>query len=91
MKYIIYSPLYKDLKRVEKTLEEKPAKWEKYESQKDGKLKILQMEVKELCELCEEGGGSIGAKEYYKAVKHVAAAAVQLMEHIRGGADDKLK
>lgn len=89
MRYIIYSPVYKDLKRVEKTLEEKPAKWEKYESQKDGKLKILKMEIKEFCALCEDSE-SVGAKEYYKAAKHVAAAAVQLMEHIRGGADDKL-
>lgn len=91
MRYIVYSPYSKDIKRVEKTIEEKPATWEEYEHLKDGKLKILKMEMKEFKELLDkEEDKTIGAKEYYKAAKHVAAAAIQLMEHIRGGADDKL-
>lgn len=91
MKYIAYNPLWKDLKRIEKTLDEKPATWEKYEHLEKGKLKILNMEIKEFKELSEKVEDlSVGAKEFYKSAKHIAAAALQLMAHIRGGADDKL-
>lgn len=35
-KYILYNPHWKDYRRVEKTLDEKPATWERYEHEEGG-------------------------------------------------------
>ena len=68
-----------------------PATWEKYEHLEEGRLKILEMEIKEFKELREKvDDKTVGAKEYYKAAKHIAAAAILLMEQIRGGGNGKL-
>ncbi len=90
-KYILYNPMWKDIRRIEKVLAEKPETWEKYENKEGGKEKILEMEMKEFKEAKEKADDSeIGKKEYYKAAKHVAAAALCLMYDIRSGEDDKL-
>lgn len=83
--FILYNPRWKDLRRVEKTLEEKPATWEKYEHEEGGKCKIFEMEIREFKEAKEKKEeGSIGKKEFYKAVKHVVAAGLDLMYSLRG-------
>ncbi len=90
-KYILYNPHWKDYRRVEKTLDEKPATWERYEHEEGGKEKILDMEIKEYKQAKErQEEGKLGRKEAYKAAKHVAAAAIQLMCSIRGENDDKV-
>lgn len=91
MRYILYNPRWKDIRRVEKTLEEKPATWEKYEHEEDGKCKIFEMEIKEFREAKEKKEEkSIGKKEFYKAVKHVVAAGLDLMYSLRGEHEGKL-
>lgn len=90
-RFILYNPYWKDLRRVEKTLEEKPATWEKYEHQEGGKCKIFEMEIKEFKEAKEKKEeGSIGKKEFYKAVKHVVASGLDLMYSLRGEHEGKL-
>lgn len=69
---------------MEKTLNDKPATWERYEDEVGGKQKILDMEIKEYREAKEKAEeGKLGVKEKYKALKHVAAAAVQAMYALR--------
>lgn len=83
-KYILYNPLWKDLRCVEKTLDEKPATWQRFEDEVGGKQKILDMEIKEYREAKEKADdGKLSVKEKYKALKHVAAAAVQAMYALR--------
>ena len=84
VRYVLYNPLWKDLRCVEKTLNDKPATWERYEDEVGGKQKILDMEIKEYREAKEKAEeGKLGVKEKYKALKHVAAAAVQAMYALR--------
>lgn len=91
IKYFLYNPLWKDIRRIEKTLDEKPATWERYEHEEGGKQKILDMEIKEYKEAKERAGdGKLGKKEAYKAAQHVAAAALQLMFSIRGENHDRV-
>ena len=60
---------------MEKTLDEKPATWERYEHEEGGKEKILDMEIREYKQAKERREeGKLGKKEAYKAAKHVAAA-----------------
>lgn len=76
---------------MEKTLEDKPATWERYEDEVGGKQKILDMEIKEYREAKEkEEEGKLGVKEKYKALKHVAAAAVQAMYALREESHDRV-
>lgn len=76
---------------MEKTLDEKPATWERYEHEEGGKEKILDMEIREYKQAKERWEeGKLGKKEAYKAAKHVAAAAIQLMCSIRGENDDRV-
>lgn len=83
-KYILYNPLWKDLRCVEKTLDEKPATWQRFEDEVGGKQKILDMEIKEYREAKEKADdGKLSVKEKYKTLKHVAAAAVQAMYALR--------
>lgn len=90
-KFYLYNPLWKDIRRVEKTLDEKPATWERYEHEVGGKEKILDMEIKEYKQAKERAeDGKLGKKEEYKAIKHIAAAALQLMYSIRGEYHDRV-
>lgn len=89
MRYVLIDKYRKDLKRVRKTLEEKPATWELYEHEKDGKLKIFGMEIREFKHLMEEMEKEpVGKKEFYHAVKHVVASGLDLMYSIRESEDE---
>lgn len=86
MKYFSYNPFWKDFKRVEKTIEDHPETWDKYEHMRDGNQKILDMEISEYRELEDKNATS---KERYKAAKHIAAAAILMMANVRA-TDDRL-
>lgn len=63
-KYILYNPHWKDYRRVEKTLDEKPATWERYEHEEGGKEKILDMEIREYKQAKERREeGKLGKKK----------------------------
>lgn len=86
MRYFSYNPYWKDFKRVEKVLSEKPETWDKYEHIEGGKKKILEMEIAEYRELEDKKSTS---KERYKALKHIASSAILLMATERA-TDDRL-
>lgn len=84
MRFIVYNPYMKYLKKIEKALDKKPATWEKYAHKENGKDEILSMEIREYKEL----GENASVKEKCKALKHIAVASILLMESL-GDKDDE--